>query len=40
MKQNDDYQGKKPSQIRDSEIFFFWSIVGIIVLAVILKLFN
>jgi len=38
MSQNDN-QGKKPSQIRDSETFIFWSIVGIIILAVILKLF-
>ena len=38
MSQN-DYQGKKPNQIKDSETFIFWSIVGIIILAVIFKLF-
>lgn len=37
MSQN-DYQGKKPNQIKDSETFVFWSMVGIVVIILILTL--
>jgi hypothetical protein len=34
------YQGKRPDQIKSSEKILFWSIIGIIVLLITLKIFG
>jgi hypothetical protein len=33
-----DYQGKKPNQVKNSEQLFFWSVVLFIITLVILKI--